>query len=279
MKYRKKLCSAVLSAVILLSLAGCGEMPLPEGYKELPATIKAEDVVLDKNEPAYKRTEYYYKNDKLESTSVSYYDAYDNRIISDQDSGKNEYRYKYDENGNILEQASYTSDGTPFELTRNTYNADGLVQSAAKYIVSSENSKELEIWRYYENEYDDKGSLVRKVTVRSNGTVFKDDYKYEYDENGNAVKETNDLFYVYYYTYDSRGNMLSKNKKYETLFKTKDKAAYLYEYDSNDNLIRKESHSETGDSVETYEYDDMGRLTHRTTGSTECICEYEELDN
>ncbi len=154
MKYRKKLCSAVLSAVILLSLAGCGEMPLPEGYKELPATIKAEDVVLDKNEPAYKRTEYYYKNDKLESTSVGYYDAY-----------------------------------------------------------------------------------------------------------------------------DSRGNMLSKNKKYETLFKTKDKAAYLYEYDSNDNLIRKESHSETGDSVETYEYDDMGRLTHRTTGSTEYICEYEELDN
>ena len=276
--------AVILAAVILAGTSGCGEKAsLPEAYTELPDTIKTDDVAIEPNEPAYKCTVSCYKNNILDSEKVYYYDSHDNKVIYAETYGDYEYRYKYDTDGNILEQAEYNYKGGLEKTTRNTYNADGLLIKSVMYKVKNKEPDVLEKHWYSESKYDDMGSLIRQIIVTSEGTVLTDNYKYEYDVDGNAVKKTYDAGtadYIYEYTYDSSGNMLTSSENHKFLFKTEQCDSTVYEYDSCGNLIKEKSSFSDGsaDIVITYEYDTQNRQIRKVVGSSETVYEYEDVE-
>ena len=150
-----------------------------------------------------------------------------------------------------------------------TYDGDGKVSSVTTY------------------EYNEYGNM----TVMNTEGMFSDrtEYKYEYDENGNIVKdvildEDGSIVNISTYEYDAAGNQIKRGYKNESLgsegeeiseydtdhnlMKTTDydedgtiKEIYLYEYD-NDMLIKFGSYNADGslnwDSI--YEYDSDGKV-------------------
>lgn len=73
--------------------------------------------------------------------------------------------------------------------------------------------------------------------------------RYEYDANGNAIKETDSLGKITTYTYDSQGNITNENLI--------DGSSVIYSYDSVGQLT---SVKDTKGNTTTYTYDGLGQL-------------------
>lgn len=300
MKKKLNLISAVCSAVMLISLAGCNINSVPRQYKKLPDSLSEEDVLLTVGIPVYKCTEYKYGNDELEQKYVYTYDEYDNiltkeRIVINNDteeySERRAYSYEYDENGNITAENVYLNDDNyPHGFTQYVYDTDGLLKYEI-YYSSNYAQTELEKNFYAEYEYDSSGNEISNIKVDADGYIdSKSSTEYQYDDNENIISKTvnawfdpvnskiNSSISEYTYTYDESGKMLTETLKY-----TYDRNGEAYScesmkiYDSNGNVIKeiRDKGSET-ETEKTYEYDDKNRLICEKIKNVRTVYEYDD---
>jgi YD repeat-containing protein len=298
MKKTLNLISAVCSAVILISLAGCNINSVPRQYKKLPDSLSEEDVLLTVGIPVYKCTEYQYRDDELEEKCVYTYDEYDNILTEEitvinndkvEYSKRRTYSYEYDENGNIIAENLYLDDNNfPNGFTQYVYDTDGLLKYEI-YYSSNYAQTEFEKNFYAEYKYDSNGNEISNTEVDADGYVSsKSDTEYQYDDNGNIISKTVNVWFdpvnskinssisEYTYTYDEFGKILTETLKYAY---DRNGKAYSYEsmkiYDSNGNVIKEiiDKGSET-ETEKTYEYDDKNRLICENNGRT--VYEYDE---
>ena len=109
-------------------------------------------------------------------------------------------KYKYDENGNQIEESSYSN---------------GKLVGLEKY------------------KYDENGNQIEKSSY-SDGELDRRSFKYKYDENGNQIEKGSyfegKLERFYKYKYDENGNKIETNKFYsdgELGYSKKNKYSYL----------------------------------------------------
>lgn len=133
----------------------------------------------------------------------------------------------------------------------------------------------------YTYEYDDDGNLIRETLEYGDGY----EYTCEYDDNGNLLWETSDYgdgdVDERVYEYDSDGNLLRET------FESSDgySSELTYEYDRNGNLLWEAYENSDGDShVCTYEYDSGGKPIKATNDanddySSEHTYEYNSAGN
>lgn len=139
------------------------------------------------------------------------------------------YKYKYDENGIVL------------QVDRVIYNASGNVIDAC----------------IYQYEYDAKGNMIRIVCSETTGEIVYEN-KLEYDVNGNEIRDTTydaDGYVMseYKYEYDAHGNqvrMISRDAHGSVAHE------YKYEYDANGNKLRKTEYTAAGNVIGRTEYAD-----------------------
>ncbi|MBK7566251.1 MAG: hypothetical protein IPI31_00335 [Bacteroidetes bacterium] len=177
--------------------------------------------------------------------------------ISNYSDGSLEYKntYKYDENGNLIEDSSsYWGFNS---VSKYLYDEAGnLLQ------MDYMNTEDSLILRYI-YKYDIDGRMAENSSYNSNGELHEK-IKYKYDEMGNIVETTSTnpnplLNDITYYKHDLKGNMLEVNSKYPDGSQN-----YLntYEYDEKGNVIK--SHKEgivfhnVTELTFQYEFDKVG---------------------
>lgn len=286
MKNCKKLCSAALSAVMLLTAAGCGQK-LPADFGKFPEVLPAEELDIPENAPAYKCKELYFVDGRITDRCETTYDDH-GKMISQDSWTTRKYAREYDAEGNTIKEIWYSDSISDAErVILMTYNPDGTMHSTVDYFRIGEG--ELTKGAYYEDMYDSSGNKIGWVKADPANGV-SDIYSYDnvFDAEGRIIKKTvthtrdeSDLD-VYTYTYDDSGNILSE-KHESSGGETSGVSESLteYEYDSSGNLIREVTTGPEEDSVtETvYEYDDQDRLIRKSWGNKKYTYEYEELDN
>ena len=117
--------------------------------------------------------------------------------------------YKYDSKGNIIEKATYNSDGSLWWKDLYKYDSQGnKIESAYYNSDGSLNYKHL-------YKYDSQGN---KIEVAEDGFIHSplcQKTKYKYDSKGNKIEtaryfSNGSLDYKYLYKYDSKGNEIKK---------------------------------------------------------------------
>ncbi len=209
----KKWIALLLAALFVLSMVGC--------QKKI---IEEEKII--GHETANKKEGIYYDKDG----NSEEYDANGNLIEKiTYRNGQIKLREKYNSNGDITEYTTYVDDGIPttrcvyeynenHEWTKITdyHNSDAFHGGISWYINSM-----------VEFEYDahDRETMHKSWGVWREGVLYDPSklvidswYEYEYDINGNRVKETSydedgGIEYWYEYEYDSNGHR-TKTTKY-----------------------------------------------------------------
>lgn len=157
-------------------------------------------------------------------------------------------------------------------LAETSYNADGSVDRLTKYI------------------YNESGDMIEETGCDVDGNVVRSaSYEYEYDADGNKIKETenwtnaqNDLSgsISREYEYDANGNVTKftlSNSDVEGFYTDE------YEYDANGNTIKDiytdfdADGNEESSSFHEYEYDASGNIIKEISdiGSGTFVYEYE----
>ncbi len=178
--------------------------------------------------------------------------------------------YEYDEDGNLYKEYGHKVDpGALNYVTEYKSNGEKKVTieyknnaayCSSNYLYDSNHNLlfmikkrgEAEVVQMHENEYDEKGNLIKHIEEGiKNYTADKDsqisyycEYTYEYDASGKIIQEKKTYSETYSKTYS------------ETYSKTSYEV-YTYEYDKNDNLVKKTVTQSTGRNVgeyTTYEY-------------------------
>lgn len=215
--------------------------------------------------------------------------------------------YSYDEKGEqnvIRRNYAYDLDKgyIDFKISPNgpvsavQFNEDGTVRATATYEydshknvvfaqqVQNQNGEEEAEEYTFERNYDEFGRIIIEVGYESGLFSYKKGF--EYDKNGNKVKEINykedgTISSYYVYAYDEKNNLVEDitYKKDGSVVST-----IYYEYDENDNRILKEV-NRSSDSLggagywwENYQYDDMGNMIRVVTHSEDAwnsVKEYE----
>ncbi len=171
---------------------------------------------------------------------------------------ENTVDYGYNQNSQLL-NASYTINGLQvpvvYEYDSSSYNVDISIPSATATPIMQaafmydEESRIKKSYAWHGNmsyvtyrEYDLANRVVRLTTENSNGKAILD-YTYEYDLNGNRVKEINKLNNKWIqYVYDSV-NQLTEERSYVSL-------------------------SDNNPSINTYTYDLLGNRTQKNINGT-----------
>ncbi len=165
------------------------------------------------------------------------------------------YTYTYDEMGRLLTEAvkkvsPYNSsyDSASKTKTENssvtyTYNEQGDIIN--KYVIDAigwpyndeyvyeydDNGRKISVYSLTEDEttyftYNEQGQLDEEKTQY--GTVWR---KYEYDQNGNLIRETLGSGSVVEYTYDEHNNLIKKVENYNIGEYNEIKNIHRYTYD------------------------------------------------
>lgn len=198
----------------------------------------------------------------------------------------------FDKQGKIIEENSYTSDGSLSSKTECQYNDKGNLTEGDGYGPSgnlyskatyeyNDKGKITEQNCYNENassysitkityQYDELGYNIEKDEYRLDGTVQV--YKYKYDFDGNEVEDK------YNYLSDGRHNGCSKqynNKGWLTEEQEYDLngnyvSQTFYQYNEQGNLTEAystelDTSSYTYHKFHSYRYDDMNNLTEETS--------------
>jgi len=191
--------------------------------------------------------------------------------------------FKFDENGNKIEENNFNSKGQLHYKLIYKYNEKGnLFESSSfpnKYGKSKQtyhyNTKgKLTKINYYRNEeffvadnyqYDDKGNLIKYSSWVIDPPKLQWQTNYTYNQEGNVIK-TDDDNWVTTYEYDDKGNKIVEkqiNKHDNGVYKS------IYRYDKDENLIEKiEENSRKGErqrSFFKYEFDKNDNWTKRIT--------------
>lgn len=211
---------------------------------------------------------------------------------------------EYDESGNKIKEIRYGSGGRKTGWTEWKYNAAGYPTEYAFYDADGICTEK----RF--QEYDARGNLLKDVITnydKKTGQQRKHIYKYEYDENGNIIKDDssereydengNLTQYIDYYItgaichretyeYDERGNQ-TKHTRYNGENAIED--VWEQEYDeSGRETCNRYYHFYNGssfmESIDQQEYDEWGNLIKAVTTDYDektgqqcyqCIKEYE----
>lgn len=185
-------------------------------------------------------------------TSV-YYEENGDRVTT----AEMNYRYKYDENGRMVEETSINGYGTEM-TTKYVYNERGDV-------IKKENDGDTDHCIETSYEYDANG-VLRKTTEISNAWTISQ-YEAEYNGYGDMVREkslTNGDEHAYEYTYNEQGLMLTKFARYASGKTT----SYRYTYDEQGRLIKElyfNGTDETSAVTKEYTYDEQGFLASMTS--------------
>lgn len=157
--------------------------------------------------------------------------------------------YKFDENGNKIEENNFNSKGQLHYKLIYKYNEKGNLFESSSLPNKYGKSKQT----YH---YNTKGKLT-KINYYRNEKFFMEDY-YQYDDKGNLIDYSS-------WTADP------KKLQWQTHFK----------YNEQGNLIEKEHHrSENNSYVETFKYDDKGNIIIIEKGADEkTTYVYDEKNN
>jgi YD repeat-containing protein len=161
--------------------------------------------------------------------------------------GKYYGTWEYDSNNNLLSYTVYNEAGEITEKTEYTYDSEGNVlteyEDRGLGICESEysydsNGNVISYIQYYNSDlehitkylYNDSGLLIQQTS-----TTYSDDGEettesfFEYDENGNLVKESDTDGTYTEYVYDTYGNLLTESASDGTVTE--------YTYDENGNML------------------------------------------
>ena len=135
-----------------------------------------------------------------------------------------EVKKEYDEQGNMIEE--------------NTYSKDGLLISKNKY------------------DYDEKRNIIEFNCIIDVNMDYKNKVTYKYDDRGNMIEEISDFdnFTKSTYQYDERGNKVEEKKQHSPTNSWDEKI--IYKYDERGNVIE-ESWYKSDESLDhkiTYKY-------------------------
>lgn len=164
--------------------------------------------------------------------------------------------YKYDNDGNLIEDIGLTDDGGVLVKSVNEYNSDGV-----RLIEKLYNSKDV-----LEKEFinDIEGKRTKAIVYDENG-ILNYTVNYKYDNRNNVIREKyldnkGNLNQEVIYNYDNEGNKTIQVLKDGT---GKEKEKILYSYDQNGNQISYKHYINGLLSKEaTYEYDENGNLIY-----------------
>lgn len=151
-------------------------------------------------------------------------------------------------------------------------------------------------------EYDAEGKKIKEVQYKAEDGSLYGEISFEYDVDGNLVKEEGD-YWIYTYEYDENGNLIAQNTELKD-FSTKTifeydadgkkisghekgerlgeefTREYTFEYDADGKLVKKIWYWQDGTVTTTeYEYDADGNLIKEeyTEGSEELGWEWVEI--
>ena len=177
---------------------------------------------------------------------------------------------KYVEQSNYYpEEKVITNDSVFYEPAHRQYsvikyNKDGNIDHAIikgqSYGFGSKIKSEQYIYKYNE-----KGNKIESNYSREG--VLDINYKYNYDEQGNLIKECsfykdNSFGQIFTYKYDSKGNKIDMSSFYE-----EDQLLYrnTYEYDSKGNIIKQNSFGKDNgfNGYTIFKYDEKGNKIER----------------
>ncbi len=188
-----------------------------------------------------------------------------------------EEKYEYDSKGNLASSKFY-SDSECTSTVSYQYNDDNLLIREDTYYTSGNHW-----WEVY--EYDTCGNNTAYLVYRNDHDGIYHGYYYEYDANGQVIRETQmfesgvSAIYEYVYTYDEEGRIIKSRINNSTIL---DEYVYnekgllsqesvvfydgtvgitKYQYDDDDRLIFS-SYKYDGEisSDHSYEYDNDGNV-------------------
>lgn len=197
----------VLLALCMLTVSACSkEEEIPEGvaYEDLPQEIK------DSLEPVYK-TVLVKKTNLAGEYNYSDYEFDDEgRVISYKVSGSSKFTMTvtYDANGNVLEEYE-EHPGYGYETTKYEYDENNLMVTSIEesdYSVRDGNTY------HYEYEFDENGNVIKQITTLEGGD-YRLEENFTLDGDGKIVQrteETSRSTYVIDCTYDEEGNLIKE---------------------------------------------------------------------
>jgi len=120
-----------------------------------------------------------------------------------------EYSYMYDDFGNLLKETTKN----PGQDEKTTYEATYYPGYPEAKIYKERDELINNVSTEYEYAYDKDGRLIKSVeTIAQESLSFTTEY--EYGEDGHlsvqTVKNGDNIFMIYYYSYDVNGNLLKK---------------------------------------------------------------------
>ena len=214
-----------------------------------------------------------------------------NNYIKDNDSisNKNSWVYKYDANGNMIQEKRFDEKGNLTFMKIIFYNEKGRCMKENFYTTDStfdggytfnddENGNIIE-W----NKLDSNGTSTGRETYKfdnlnneiewckyNSKNVLHDRNSYKYDSNGNKIEEWDSTFYgsltsVFTYKFDINGNKVEKN---HFLSNGNTSGKETYDYDSKGNLIQHNFFNKDGslryNTSYNYIYDEKGNWVKKT---------------
>ena len=214
-------------------------------------------------------------------TDYTFYVDYDSRgnlkrAEGEVDGEEFYHEWAYDTRDRVTQQKEYValSSNTAQNVISYAYWDNGQLKSVT-YPATFADEYSSATQKYFYNEYGQLSDIMM-------GT--QDARSYYYDDSGKVVRtdtyldlvDTGDIMSAYY-TYDNTGMTTDiQYKLNETL-----KERYQYTYDDN-GMITSETINPYGPSatiLKTHTYDDIGRLTETTTGSTTYSYTYDAIGN
>ena len=211
--------------------------------------------------------------------------------------GKDFYKKTYEYSGGLLikESAIGNSSGNNSDyFFFHGYNLDSGDTCYAEFEYDTDgNVLETRVYREdgyqihtYTYQYDSNGNLVKETDISSYANGTHSWYTYEYDERGNKISRLwyhvgeEGIYSTTYYEYDEYNQLIRSGYEYE--WGAKQDITYENQYDQKDRLIKQVSLSMPSGYSETYEYeyDDSDNVIVMRKSVNDWIHEYKyEYDN
>jgi len=172
------------------------------------------------------------------------------------------YTYKYDANGNKIEQTDYDTSGRSIGMHTYKYDEKGNKIEQIDYDTNGRS-----VWKY-NYKYDDKENLIEVIQYLYDNFFNRKTYKY--DKKMNKIEECNyfgdgSLIEKDIFKYDTKGNKI-ENRHYKSNGIMDKK--YIYKYDEIGNKIEWTFYDQNGKLdkkyVYKYDYDKTGNWIKQT---------------